>query len=384
MSLLISPVYIAWGQDYTPNKLIVDVFIDGSVNIDYSIEPDPFLPRINVTLPGSNYTNLLTVDEDGIIMDWDQNTDGIEVDSIGAKELTISYSSTFLTNKTGSKWTVSIESPVSNIFILPLDAVLVKLSSTPSAISITDNRATITMPQGLSSISYQLGTTGTKERSAVLLSQAAIKIYQATHIGIIVTHTEELLIQASQAYDTGSYILAEQLSQQIIQETSDIVELASQAEAQITLTEELFDTKTDSIKKETIDSAKTILNDAKLDYDEGKYTSANTKAFEAYIILQNAEPINKGYQNYLLIGFGLPLVAGIGIIYKKNMDKTRKPPEFDEKIEANLDQILKEKKHLRTSDKEVLRFIDETDGAFMTEIRERFARAPVCGIILRY
>jgi uncharacterized membrane protein len=306
-------------------------------------------------------------------MDWDQKTDGIEVDSIGAKELTISYSSTFLTNKTGSKWTVSIESPVYTTFILPLDAVLVKLSSTPSAISITDNRAAITMPQDLSSISYMLGTTGTKEHSMVLLSQTETKIYEATRSGIIVNQAETLFIQATQAHKTGSYILAEQLSQQIIQEISDIVELASQAEAQITLTEELFDTKTGSINQETIDSVNTILENAKLDYDEGKYTSANTKAFEAYTLLQSAQPISKGSQNYLIIGPGLALVAGIGIFYMKNMGKTSENPlDFDEKTEANLDQILEEKKHLRTSDKEVLRFIDETDGAFMTEIRERF------------
>ena len=64
MLLLMSPVYIAWGQDYTPNKLTVDVFIDGSVNIEYSIEPDFLLPRINVTLPVSDYTDLLAVDDD--------------------------------------------------------------------------------------------------------------------------------------------------------------------------------------------------------------------------------------------------------------------------------------------------------------------------------
>ena len=344
--ILISPVFIAWGQDYSPNSLTVDVFIDGSVNIDYSIEPDPLLPRLNVTLPGKDYANILVVDEDGVIMDWDQNTEGIEVDSIGAEELTISYSSAFLTNKTGSKWTVSVESPVSTTFILPLDAVLVRLSSTPSAISITDNRAAITMPQDLNSISYKLGTTGTKERSAVLLSQAAIKIYQATHTGIIVVHIEELLIHATQAYDSGSYILAEQLSQQIIQETDDIVELAGQAEAQITLAEELYDTKTGLISQETIESANTILENAKQDYGEGKYTSANTKAFEAYTLLQEAQPLNKGTQKYLVIGFGLTIAAGTGILYIKNKDKTSKNPDSDKKTEVNHTRTAKTRNKL--------------------------------------
>jgi tetratricopeptide (TPR) repeat protein len=322
-----SPVYIAVGQDYTPNKLTVDIFFDGSVNIDYSIEPDPMLPRINVTLPRNYYTELLAVDEDGIIMDWEQNTDGIEVDSIGAEELTISYSSSFLTNKTGSMWTVSIESPVSTLFILPLDAILVRLSSTPSAISITDNRAAIKMPQGLNSISYMLETGGTKEHSVVLLSQASIKISQATHKGIIVNHTETMLIQATQAHEAGSYVLSEQLSKQIILETGNIVELASQAKDQITIAEDLLDARTGSINQETIDSVNILLADAKLNYDEGKYISSNAKAFGAYSLIQDA----------------------IGIFYMKKMGKTSiEPLDFDENlVEVNLDQILRDKKYLR-------------------------------------
>jgi uncharacterized membrane protein len=369
--LFISPVYIVFGQDYTPNTLTVDVFIDGSVNIDYSVEPDPMLPRINVTLPGKNYANVLAVDEDGIIMDWDQNNGGIEVDSIGAEELSISYSSTVLTNKTGSMWTVSIDSPASTVFILPLDAVLVGLSSTPSGISIINNRAAITMSQGSNRISYMLGTTGTKEHSMVLLSQAETKIYEANQLGIIIIEAEALFTQATEAYGSGSYIISEQLSQESIQKVDNIIELANQAEAQIKVTEELLAVKTSSVNQETIDSVNIILGEAKIDYEDGKYTSANTKALEAYTLIQNAEPIIKSNQNYLIIVFGLVLAGGIALLYMKNIGGLKKP-EFDNLVEVDLEKILMEKKYLRTSDKEVLKFINETNGAFMTEIRERF------------
>jgi uncharacterized membrane protein len=270
-------------------------------------------------------------------------------------------------------WTVSVDSPVSTMFILPLDSVLVRLSSTPMGISIINNRASITMPQGLNKISYMLGTSGTREHSMVLLSQAENKIFEAKQLGIIVEQAESLFSQARQAYETGSYIISEQFSEQSIQETNNIVELADRAEAQMTISEELLGAKIGSVHQDTIDSVNIILEDAKQDYQQGEYISANTKALEAYTLIQNAEPINKGLQNYLIIGLGIVLVFGIGFFFIKNMGKSRRPTDFDDDLaKVNLEKILMEKKYLRTSDKEVLRFIDETDGAFMTEVRERF------------
>jgi hypothetical protein len=307
--------------------LIVDIFIDGNVNIDYSVYPDPMLPRINITIPGCNYTDLLAYDEDGLIMDWEQNSDGIEVDSIGAEELTISYSSFLLTNRTGSLYTVSLESPVSTLFILPLEAILVRISTTPTGISIMDNRAVITMPQGFNSISYKLGSTGTKEHSVVLLSRASIKIYQATDMGVNVNHSKTLLIQASQAYEAGEYLLSEQLSKQIIREIVIIIELARQAQSQITKTEDLINLKTGSVSQEIIDSANILLSEAKQSYFVGNYTSANKKAFEAYTLIQNASPLQTGLY-YLIIGLGIVIFLGTEVYYLKNKEKQKTPFEI--------------------------------------------------------
>ena len=136
--VLFSPLITAMGKDYNSNSLTIEIFPDGSVNVDYKIKPDPSLARVNVSLPGKYYTDLLIVDEDGIILDWDPVDCGVEVDSIGTEELSISYYSVSLTNKTGSTWSVCIDSEASTNYLLPSNAVLVGLSSTPSSISIID------------------------------------------------------------------------------------------------------------------------------------------------------------------------------------------------------------------------------------------------------
>ena len=370
--LLISPISIARGQDYTPNSLTIDIFLDGSVNIDYRIEPDPLLARVNVSLPGSIYTDLIAVDQDAIILDWDQNDDGIEVDSIGAEELTISYSTPSLTNKTGSMWTISTDSPSDTLYVLPSDAVLVGLSPTPTSISIVDHRAAITMPQGTNRLSYILGITGTKEHAIVLISQANAKIDEANLLELQITSIEDLFTQAKQAYETGSYNQVEQLSQQIIEQVINIIELESKAITQITIAEDLLEQKTGSVSSETIDSAQIKLDEANLEYDSGEYTSAFTLAAETVQLLQEAEP--KSVQSTWFYGIGLLAILGLGgyLLYSKQKKSDISPKPDENQPQVDLDKIFKQKNHLRTDEKAVLRFIEEANGAFITEIRERF------------
>lgn len=370
--LLIAPTSIVKAQDYTPNTLTVDIFSDGSVNIDYRIEPDPTLARVNVSLFGSDIVDLLAVDQDGIILDWTQNVDGIEVDSIGAEELTLSYSSSSLTNKNGTKWSVSTESPVSPVYFLPKDAVLVGLSSTPVSISIVDNRAAITMPYGPNSISYTLGTTGTKEHAIVLLTQAETQIEEAKLLGLSIDSIEKLLVDATGAFELGSYAQVEQYSRQIIEQVTETIIVANQAISQITLAEDLLEQKADMISSEASSSAQKIIDEAKVEYDLGEYSSSYSFAVEAIQLLQESE-LEKS-NNLWLYGLVLIIVLGIGgyLLYNKQ-EKDETLPDPDEKTpQVDLEKVFKQKEHLRTDEKAVLRFIQESNGAFITEIRKRF------------
>ena len=52
----------AQGQDYSPLTMVLNVYSDGSVNVEYVVEPEPTLARVNVTLPGEPYLDVLVVD----------------------------------------------------------------------------------------------------------------------------------------------------------------------------------------------------------------------------------------------------------------------------------------------------------------------------------
>jgi len=365
-------VTVASGQDYSPGTLVLDVFSDGSVNVEYVVEPEPTLARVNVTLPGEPYLDLLVVDPDGIILDWDPIDGGVEVDSFGASEITIAYSTQSLTNKTGSIWAVSVSTEINVIITLPRDAVLVGISPSPSGISIVDGKASVTMPPGLSSVSYMLGSTGTREHALVLLNNAEETVNEVMLRGVIVDAAEETLGRAREAYTAGLYSQSEQFSLQAVEAARETEAAADEAANAIEEAEGLMETKAGQVGAEVLMQASQLLDEAIDAYESGEYGVSLTKAELAYEAALNAEPETGGNQTLLILGVAVVALLGAGYMYLRS----RKPglpakPEA-QAPEVDLDAVFRDRPHLRTDDKAVLRYVQESGGTFITEVRERF------------
>jgi uncharacterized membrane protein len=368
VSLLCGAVF---AQDYTPSTLTLDVFLDGSVNVEYIIEPDPILARVNVSLIGETVEDVLVTDPDGIILDWDLYGEVMEVDGLGLSEVILSYSTPTLTNKTGSLWSLSAGSPVNTIITLPKDAVLVGLSPTPIGIRIIDDRVTITMPIGTFRVSYVLGTTGTRENALVLLNEAERTLEEAGLAGVVVTQAEEVLVQARAAYEAGQYSQSETLSRQANEMAQETMALAGEALNAINEADSLIQSKAGQFSQDTLDSARSILDSAEEKYSLGEYQAALTDAEEAYSTAQAAESSSANRRTQVLLG-ALIVVAVAGYTYlsrQKQSHITRYEPEY---VDIDLDSIFRDRPHLRTDDKAVLRYVQEAGGAFVTDVRERF------------
>jgi uncharacterized membrane protein len=365
-------VTAASGQDYSPGTMILDVFSDGSVNVEYVVEPEPTLARVNVTLPGEPYLDLLVVDPDGIILDWTPIDGGAEVDSIGANEITISYSTQSLTNKTGSIWAVSVSSQINAIITLPRDAVLVGLSPTPSGITIVDGKATMTMPPGTSSVLYILGATGTREHALVLLNNADEMVNEVRLKGVAVDAAEEILEGAREAYADGLYAQSEQFSQQAVEAARETEEAADEAMNAIEEAEALIETKVGQVGAEALTQANQLLEEAAEAYEAGEYGSAFTKAEQAYEAALNAEPETGGGQTLLIYGVAAAALLAAGYIYLSSRGRGLLVKSEAEAPQVDLDAVFRDNPHLRTDDKAVLRYVQESGGAFITEVRERF------------
>ena len=369
MSLVIQ-VSMVYGQDYQGISTSVKIYSDGSASIDLVIEPDPTLARLNVSLMGDIYEDILASDPDGIILSWKENAEGIEVDGLGVDQIIISYMTQSITNKTGSKWTVMVESDANAIITLPKDAVLVGLSPAPLAITTLEVNTVITMPAGTSSVSYLLGTTGTRENALILLTQAH---EQVSEIGLraIVSQAEGILEEAQTAYDSGLYSQSEQLSRQAMEQASTTLEMANQAMDSISRAEDMIASKLGL----NVDEAQAVLDSAEAAHLAGDYQKAMDDADQAYELAMavEAEPEPGGFPITYIVGGAVVLVA-VGAFLMMGRKKPEVKIERPESVQpdVDLDEEFRKRPHLRTDDKAILRFIQDSGGAFITEVRERF------------
>ena len=359
-------------NDVSPSSLTIKVYPDGSSRVSYMVEPDTTKARVNITLFGENYNDLLVTDQNDLILDWRQVPGGVQVDSLGSTRLTLSYITTSLTNKTGNQWSVSVNSPIKVIYILPENSVLVKLSPTPLSISMVENQATITMSNSTSIVGYIIGVTGTKEQALVKLNQAEDIVSTIKAQGIIVDDAESLIDQARTAFNQGGYSQSEQLSTHATELARETEQLANQAQARIQEAEQLIQEKTGQVEPAPLAEAEAQRDSAIEAYNQGEYAEAYASADQAYKTAAEAPEPRSG--NTMLIAAGVVIVAAAGaLIYLRSRAPLRKEPEQPRNmVDVDLGAVFRERPSLRTDDKAVLRYVHESGGAFITEVRDRF------------
>jgi len=192
---------LAVGQEYyTPNELSFTVWDDGYAVVDYTVDVDPTMVRVNVSVFGSLYQNLLILDQDLLILDSTPTGDGLTIDTLGAISASIWYETTDLTGKAGQIWTFAVSAPIISTILLPGGSNITYLSDLPLEIGSLDGSVLLTMPQGDLEISYTVPLVGSKEHALAIINDAedTIEAIQAT--GILTPNADYHLDNAISAY----------------------------------------------------------------------------------------------------------------------------------------------------------------------------------------
>jgi len=358
----------------TSSSLTLTVYIDGSVDVEYVVEPDFTYASVNVTLFGKEYTDILVCDEEGLLLDWEPTDKGIMIDSLGTAMATISYSTSSLTNKYGSLWSVSVDAPINMTYILPKVAILVGLTPTPLAISIVEDKATVTMLNGTSKVSYLLGTMGTKEHALVLLNSAEETLSEIKLSGILIDEAETLLQQARNAYDSTQYSLSESLSNSAVVKANEIKGKATDAENAFRRANELIQKLSSELSSQALSQAQSELDSANDAVSMGDYDSALLFAEQAYTTAQNVKEQPKG-NPMLFLGMFIVLILLVGgflYLRRTSSSEALSAQGPTNHVDVDLDSVFRDRPHLRTGDKAVLRYVHESGGAFITDVRSRF------------
>lgn len=373
--LLVSTLSIpALAADYAPVSLVATVYPDGVVGVEYSVDTDPLAVRVTVPLFGTDFPDLLVVNQDGLPLVTAQAGSDITIDSLGATSIVITYSTQELTSKLGTLWTLNVTSQTNLEVWLPTGATIVSMSQMPLGVTTIGGRIQVIMPPGANSVSYVVSSSVTREAAQAAITDAETTINAIKANGTLTTAAESLLAQADAAFTAGDYAQAAQL--------------AAQAKTSALTTEAMAQSALDSIERATtavqdardegrtsnIAAAEATLAQAEGSYSSGDYAAAKTGADQAY---EQARASSRTVDYTLIIaGVAILLVAAGAYAYTRRSRPPPPPPKAAPKSDdgaVNLESVFQKHPDLRVDDREVIRFLAERGGeAFANEIRDRF------------
>lgn len=365
------PVAVAQ-EDVIPFSLEVKVYQDGSALVKYNVESDPTKVRVDIDLIGETFNNLVIRNEDGLPLDFTRRDTGVTVDSIGALELRIVYTTSDLTSKEGPIWNISLTSPISTVIILPENAGLFGMSDIPLDVGTINGNQYIELPAGDLYLSFILSAPNLRGEAQEAINEAEDYLSNLESLGYILTDAREELSQARQLYEDDQFSDAMVLVTRSKETADKTVNLAEVAEADIAQAEINIEKARDEGRIIGLEQAEETLSSAESYYLQGLYVEASTAAKQANQIALSSET-QRRVNPLLYLGLIVPIsVIVVGFYYLSRLFKLRANlPDNSKKV--NLEKIFDKQPDLRLEDREVIKFMAETNGeAFAAEIRDRF------------
>jgi len=140
------------------NDLIITISTAGKAEVTHNLQPKSYFASTTVQTISDKISNILATDERGFILDTSQQDDSIQITTLGATSVRLSYNAEIVSNDSGV-WQVSYNSNDESTLILPSLAKIISLKNIPTY--IMDD--TIVMPGGQILIRYAISEVGTKD-----------------------------------------------------------------------------------------------------------------------------------------------------------------------------------------------------------------------------
>ena len=255
--------------DYTAQGLKIQLYPDGVVDIEYTIETNPEKPRINVTLFGSIYSDLIILDQEELPLEYTINTGYITIDTLGSEKAEITYSTSDLTNKTASTWKISLNPSIETVIILPEETTILGLEPVPNTIAMTSSGIILSMPPFPLIITYTLGIIGTKDIAISKINEAEDTIQELREKDVNVTEAEQILLFSKQAYSEENYLQAEDYAEQAINKAQNTQKKANDASTKINEAAMSILHAEESGRTSNLEEAKTRLDEARNAFNVG-------------------------------------------------------------------------------------------------------------------
>ena len=369
--MLLLTSQVSFCEKTTPKSLLLTVYPDGFVLIDYTLQVDETFPTQNITVFGQVLEDLLVIDSDGLPLGYAQNDTVLSVYSLGTSEIEITYLTQDLTSKEGRYWTLTVTSPTTTYMALPSEAAIISLNKVPEMIETQNQQVTLLMGNGSIQVTYVIGVIGTEEHSQIVLTEAQTTITEIKKQNIIITEAETKLQQATEAFGLGNYAEAETLSAQAKDLAIQTNQTATQAQSKITEAQTQITNAETQQRTNGLNTAKNLLDQANTAYSQGNYSEALNYASQATIEAEQSTlsmtepesfPFFEAFAGALLVA-----AAVLGFVFVRSRKNAQ--PETKQKRQIDSERIFREHKDLMPEEKQAIQFLVGNNGeAFEAEL----------------
>jgi uncharacterized membrane protein len=363
----------SFSEETTPETLLLTVYPDGFVSVDYTLQVDPTFPTQNITAFGQVLEDLLIVDNDGLPLDYSISNGTISVYSLGTDKIKLSYLTQDLTSKEGRYWTLTIDAPVNTRIILPAETTIISLNKVPEIIETSDNRVELLMNSGLTEVTYVTGVIGTEEHAQIVLNEAETSILSIKNLGINVTEAEAKLQEANAAFNLGNYVDAETLGYEAKNLAIQVNQTATQAQSKMDEAEDVIANAQNEGRTGGLNEAQDLLDQAYSAYDNGNYSEAMNLATQAIAGAEEAGILlSEETDPWLVYGIlGAIVIASIVVFgfFVRSRRKLQVVEVKKKKRRIDSERIFLVHKDLLPEEKQAIQFLVENNGeAFEAEL----------------
>ena len=156
LSLLVTATTIFAQISFENEFTDLTVYRDGIVHITQKLTVSELTPKITLPLLSSSIENVIVLDENQLVVDYEINGDDLIVFTLGAESISVEYDTVALTRKEAEVWTLVTDNPYTLTIFLPKNSTVIYLNNMPSAIDTSGTSIKLSLYPGQWEISYVL------------------------------------------------------------------------------------------------------------------------------------------------------------------------------------------------------------------------------------
>jgi uncharacterized membrane protein len=181
-------VAVVAGQNtFEVESTTVKVYRDGLVHVLQTLNVDDLCPEMNLHLLSPSVENLIILDEDLRVIDYQLTAANLTVFTLGAAQVSIEYDTNALTNKNADVWTLVLSNPYNLTVLLPQNSTIIYLSQVPAAIDTSNAELSLVLNPRQWEISYIFPLQQEDQNDDSVLPAIPLEYFVAAAIAVSAT-----------------------------------------------------------------------------------------------------------------------------------------------------------------------------------------------------